>query len=100
MQRSQKGIACSLLYELFEHDMDIATAIVKELPHLAPKKRYSDWRMSDLLKALEIALKTSWWTTCIFIDGLNEIDYSEGPASTLGFMISFIGPAKIENMCF
>lgn len=86
MQRTQKGIACSLLYGLIKYDMNIPTANVKGLTNSASMKRYSGWFLSNLLKEVEIRPEASCKTACILNVGLDEIDFSEGPASTLGFI--------------
>ncbi|KAF3009082.1 hypothetical protein E8E14_008384 [Neopestalotiopsis sp. 37M] len=81
LQRSVKGIYCSLLHQILEDDLGenglLLSILTQKAPKILSKDDPSDWKGRDLEEALEVILEASTKPTCIFIDGLDEVIPSE-----------------------
>ncbi|KAK4184626.1 hypothetical protein QBC35DRAFT_539756 [Podospora australis] len=73
MERKIKGVLCSLLHQLLASDGSLAESLTTKCPQVTAKDYVSDWEEKDLWGALEYALRHSIKSTCIFLDGLDEI---------------------------
>ncbi|KAJ6439416.1 inositol hexaphosphate kinase KCS1 [Purpureocillium lavendulum] len=74
MQRNQKGLLCSLLYQLLLHD---ASMIMQCNIH-GIKDEPADWSLAELKVAFFVALQKAARHTCIFLDGLDEVSSEDG----------------------
>ncbi|KAK4445381.1 hypothetical protein QBC34DRAFT_429156 [Podospora aff. communis PSN243] len=91
IQRSKKGLLCTLLCQLLDHftheegrDLDAAE---ESFGHLRGDKIpvFENWTEEELEDALEKSLKALGRTRCIYtcIDGLDEFDRTGGPGPIL-----------------
>lgn len=74
IQRSQKGVLATLLHELLS---DEAMPIDQVTKQYSMKRSIEDWSLKELQDSLQYTLRQSSAPTCIFIDGLDEIDSRE-----------------------
>lgn len=74
IQRSQKGVLATLLHELLS---DEAMPIDQVTKQYGMKRSIEDWSLKELQDSLQYTLRQSFAPTCIFIDGLDEIDSRE-----------------------
>jgi len=86
LQRNVKGTLCALLYQLLLEDEGLSTSILEKIPVIRTPSAVTDWSEQDLEKFLQQALTNTASGTCIFIDGLDEIDASDGPPKILCFV--------------
>jgi hypothetical protein len=77
-QRSQKSLLSSLLHQLLSHRADVARVLLEEDGTLQQKVSHSDWSREGLESVLFKAVHLLQCSTCIFIDGLDEIDQADG----------------------
>lgn len=74
IQRSQKGVLATLLHELLS---DEAMPIDQVTKQYRMKRSIEDWSLKELQDSLQYTLRQSIAPSCIFIDGLDEIDSRE-----------------------
>ncbi|KAJ1323024.1 ankyrin repeat domain-containing protein 50 [Microdochium nivale] len=68
LQRSIKGLLCTLLHQIFSFQQGLVTNVL-----WSRKKTPSDWSETGLLEALHTALRPMTQIIYIFVDGLDEI---------------------------
>lgn len=96
--QSQKGLFSTLLYQLFDGNRSAAKFYTKlPTPHIFRKTSPNDWSLSELIKLLADSLARVIGITCIFIDGLDEINHNEN-GGELGLLQSIAMLAKIPNV--
>ncbi|KAF2652219.1 hypothetical protein K491DRAFT_64437 [Lophiostoma macrostomum CBS 122681] len=76
-QRSQRGLAASLLHQILSHRADVRRMLLQE-GALQSKVSHSDWSSEELESYLLNALKLVQSQVFIFVDGLDEIDHDQG----------------------
>ncbi|KAK4152968.1 hypothetical protein C8A00DRAFT_34300 [Chaetomidium leptoderma] len=74
MERSIRGIACSLLRQLLQDDPGVSALVLNMIPRSRRNKFSADWSVNDLEAALMLALAASPKPVCVFLNGLDEID--------------------------
>lgn len=85
MERSIKGLLCTLLYQLLE-TTPIKHLESLQLPgslHNRSRNSHSDWSVKDLKTALCYMLRSTTSLVCIFLDALDECDPADGPFNLL-----------------
>ena len=83
MEAKIKGLLCSLLYQLIDAVPDLTFHIIHTYPHACSKEAESDWAYDEIREILLSALASVPGPVCIFVDGLDEIDPSDGQADLL-----------------
>lgn len=83
IQRSIKGMLCSLLYQIFISDSAVIDANLMRFDWLATKDVDTDWSPKELQLLLLTVLSTQDVSFCIFIDGLDEICQEDGAGALL-----------------
>ena len=91
MQRSIKGILCNLLYQYIQDDAELSVTILQRFLDVKFKEFLSDWSNQGLEDALFFALQSSSRGACIFLDGLDEIDPTDGQCTLLGLVDRLCG---------
>lgn len=83
MQRNIKGLLCSLLYQLYQGDKQLALQTMIRHPSLLSKDSATDWSLNELRESLFTLMQENSDYFCIFLDGLDEIDQKDGIHSLL-----------------
>lgn len=81
-----KGLLCSLAFQLLENDKLFGQAVLERFPATRSKDSHSDWSEKDIKKIFISSLERPPSQVCIFIDGLDEIDPSDGQIPLLDFV--------------
>ncbi|KAK1753298.1 hypothetical protein QBC47DRAFT_55117 [Echria macrotheca] len=97
MQCSIRGILCALLYQALDGDVELAKSACDEFAtlRLESKESLGDWSNKELEAVLAFVLRSSSRPTCIFLDGLDEIDPNDGQFELLKLvnrLCSYLGP--------
>jgi len=99
IQRTVKGILCSLLYHLLVDDQALRLEIYRKYcDNVIRKDEYSDWSETELVQVLLFALKERRRLTCMFIDGVDEILGSDGQMHALD-VIEQIRRIPLSKVC-
>ncbi|KAL5617996.1 hypothetical protein FOVSG1_000218 [Fusarium oxysporum f. sp. vasinfectum] len=77
-QNSIKGLLCSLLHDLLLEDVDAINKVLREFKFSQSKDSYREWSSQEAEKIFLSLLDTGAYSTCIFIDGLDEISNKDG----------------------
>ncbi|EXA51388.1 hypothetical protein FOVG_00037 [Fusarium oxysporum f. sp. pisi HDV247] len=77
-QNSIKGLLCSLLHDLLLEDVDAIDKVLREFKFSQSKDSYREWSSQEAEKIFLSLLDTGSYSTCIFIDGLDEISNKDG----------------------
>ncbi|EXL96734.1 hypothetical protein NOF04DRAFT_9406 [Fusarium oxysporum II5] len=77
-QNSIKGLLCSLLHDLLLEDVDAIDNVLREFKFSQSKDSYREWSSQEAEKIFLYLLDTGAYSTCIFIDGLDEISNKDG----------------------
>ncbi|KAK3361874.1 hypothetical protein B0T24DRAFT_97015 [Lasiosphaeria ovina] len=95
MQKSFKGLLCSLLHQLLSEDNFLASSYLSSFPEAGQKDSDTDWSEHELEDALFHAISLSNKLICIFIDGLDEITDADGYPKLLGFLSAL---ERVQNI--
>ncbi|KAK4066779.1 hypothetical protein Trihar35433_7206 [Trichoderma harzianum] len=90
MQRSQRGLLQSILYQILRKNPSIATQV-------CPKRSsYEEWHIKELKATLELVLKQDNLRTkfCFFIDGLDE--YGGGEEELVNILEFFVSNPNVK----
>ncbi|KAM0282310.1 hypothetical protein ACHAO9_010281 [Fusarium lateritium] len=77
-QKSIKGLMCSLLYEVLSNDNAAIDQVLDQFAFSQSRDFYKEWSTEEADKVLMSILHSSSRSTCIFIDGLDEISDKDG----------------------
>ncbi|KAF5498000.1 hypothetical protein CGCS363_v008430 [Colletotrichum siamense] len=84
MQRSLKGVVCSLLYQALEADRQSCNTLLARFPRLLYKGSDTDWTYEELKSVLLSLLRNCSQRYLILLDGLDEMAFSvDGEAPLL-----------------
>ncbi|KAF5495777.1 hypothetical protein CGCF413_v008500 [Colletotrichum fructicola] len=87
MQRSLKGVVCSLLYQVFESDRQSCIELLARFPRLRYKDSDTDWTNEELKSVLLSVLRNRSQRYLILLDGLDEMTFSiDGEAPLLSLL--------------
>lgn len=78
MQRSLKGMICSLLRQLLQKDEWVVQYLAEKENDIQSKTHIADWTLPQLRRSLIECLGISGIGICIFIDALDEMQQSSG----------------------
>ncbi|KAH7041571.1 uncharacterized protein B0I36DRAFT_345160 [Microdochium trichocladiopsis] len=98
MQRSIKGLLCTLLHQCLTHDLTLAATISQTLS-FSRKKTPFDWSERELRQALESVLHRRAKSTYIFVDGLDEISQRDGSAARVVSILSSLQEHQRLKVC-
>ena len=100
-QRSILGLLRSLLHQIFLANDLILDDVIREFPKLLSFRSFEDWSRDDLEEILFRALVLHKKGTCIFVDGMDEIDPADGPFDLLELVkrISALSETKGLKVC-
>ncbi|KAF4471979.1 small s [Fusarium albosuccineum] len=85
-QNSIKGLLCSLMYGVLCEDNSAVDQVLDRFPSSSSKDSYHDWSVRELEDILFSVLSTRTYSTCIFIDGLDEISDRDGFSKLMRFV--------------
>lgn len=94
MQKSTKGLMCTLLYQTFQQHQDVAAHISKSKFNQPCRTSPSDWSDIELQSIMKEMFNIIDRTTYIFIDGLDEID--QNPQKLLKVIQGIQNIAKVK----
>ncbi|KAF9775295.1 hypothetical protein IL306_006620 [Fusarium sp. DS 682] len=77
-QNSIKGLLCTLLHDLLSDDNDAIDRVLSEFKFSRSKDFYKEWSSQEVEEILFSVLRASNCSTCVFIDGLDEISNKDG----------------------
>jgi len=86
LQKSIKGIFCSLLHQLLLEDQGLSNQVLETFAYARLKRSTSDWSSEELETLLVYALSAQPRHFCIFLDGLDELDHREDGAALIGLI--------------
>lgn len=78
MQQDIKGLLCSLLYQLVEANDALIEYITSHFKNFTQKDNYTDWAIPELKQVCFQSLQNFGRPLCIFMDGLDEVDPTDG----------------------
>lgn len=78
MQKSIKGLLCTILHQALSEDRDALNVFLSSTPSLASKDVDTDWSFEELRAESIRILSSIYRPLCIFIDGLDEINDEDG----------------------
>jgi len=65
------------------------TALLRERPALSYKETIFDWPVEELQQALLEVFSNRTYSYCLFIDGLDEVEYKDGQAELIQIVDTF-----------
>jgi Cdc6-like AAA superfamily ATPase len=77
-QNSIKGLLCSLLHDILSNDTEAVELVLRHFAFTQCKDNYQEWSTEEADEVLFSLLHASSRSTCIFIDGLDEISDKDG----------------------
>ncbi|KAK3320309.1 hypothetical protein B0T19DRAFT_434251 [Cercophora scortea] len=83
IQNNIKGLLCTLLYQVLDHDQSTLDILLSKTATFARKDADTDWSVEELKKALVDLLSSASRPSCIFIDGLDEICDDDGATALM-----------------
>ncbi|OAQ76217.1 NACHT domain-containing protein [Purpureocillium lilacinum] len=98
LQKSIKGIFCSLLHQLLLEDQGLPNQVLETFAYARLKRSTSDWSSEELETLLVYALSAQPRHVCIFLDGLDELDHREDGAALIG-LVHRLCAIKNVRMC-
>lgn len=98
MQKTLRGVLCTLLHEIFDQCIDLYSAMsTSQSARFGSKQEHSDWSLKELETLFLSAVNNSAYPFCVFIDGLDEVDRSK-PAEITTLMNWLERTATLENI--
>jgi hypothetical protein len=83
LEKSIKGLLCCLLHQLLAENPTLAAYALETFSYISSKHFVGDWSSEELENILLSLLASHPNPICIFIDGLDEIDPSDGQFEVL-----------------
>ena len=97
-QNSMKGLLCSLLHDLLSENNDAIDQVLREFKFSVSKDFYKEWSSQETEKILLSLLCADTRSTCIFIDGLDEISNKDGFLALMNFLQKLM-PCRRVKVC-
>lgn len=96
MQRSIKGLFCSLLFQLLENSGKALEGVLELAAGSDMKSEVTDWSLEELQSTVLSTMEAYERAICMFLDGLDEL-YPDQPATLLEMIkkLSVAGKTKI-----
>ena len=96
LQRSLKGFLCSALRQLILADKPLLLSLLDSDYQLITKRSLGDWSVSELQILLRYAVGQTSYSTCLFLDGLDEFDSDDDVESLLSLIGNLTTHPKIK----
>lgn len=97
MQRSIKGLFCSLLFQLLENSETALGKLIQSVSVSSTKGDVTDWSLEELRSTVLSTMEAYDRPICVFLDGLDEL-YPEQPPNLLD-IIRKLSAAGKTKMC-
>ncbi|KAL8976549.1 MAG: hypothetical protein Q9205_007460, partial [Flavoplaca limonia] len=105
LQRSFKGLLCSIIHQLVHEDRQLVTKLLHRNTGLLSKRNTGDWSKQELQRILTQTINLLDHPLCIFLDGLDEFDQKDDIDQLLSLvetsfesaMIKFCKSSRPEN---
>lgn len=97
MQRSIKGLFCSLLFQLLENSETALGKVIQSASGSSTKRDVTDWSLEELKSTVLSTVEVYDRPVCVFLDGLDEL-YPEQPPNLLD-IIRKLSAAGKTKMC-
>lgn len=96
MQRSIKGLFCSLLFQLLENSETALGKLIQSVSGSSTKGDVTDWSLEELRSTVLSTMEAYDRPICVFLDGLDEL-YPEQPPNLLDIIrkLSVAGKTKM-----
>ncbi|ETS80322.1 hypothetical protein PFICI_07851 [Pestalotiopsis fici W106-1] len=96
LQRSIKGLLCSLVQQLLENSTTVLDSILQCVPRVNMKDTDTDWSAEELRLLCLRVLSTYDRPICLFLDGLDEVDSRDGVVRLLNLVDEVAESANIK----
>lgn len=83
IQRSLKGLWCSLLFQMLNENQGSIHEIKVRFPTLSHKENIGDWSLKELDEVFACVVRLVSRPLCVFLDGLDELDPDLGPTEII-----------------
>ncbi|KUJ08897.1 uncharacterized protein LY89DRAFT_558574, partial [Mollisia scopiformis] len=98
MQRSIRGMLSSLVHQLLTRNRPMIPVLLEEDETLQHKDSIYDWSKEELQRTLLKVLSNRAYASCLFIDGLDEVDPVEGQAALVQVLEKIRAQTNV-NLC-
>ncbi|KAL8875550.1 MAG: hypothetical protein Q9198_006109, partial [Flavoplaca austrocitrina] len=98
MQRSLKGLLCSMLYQIFHESWQVVEDLLLENTSFLSKRVPGDWSKQELQTTLLRSIEKLNRPLCIFLDGLDEFDQDNDVDQLLN-LVEDISRSKMTKIC-
>ncbi len=98
MQRSLKGLLCSILHQLFHEDESLLEKLLQDDPGLLSKRNPGDWSKKELRLVLMRSIDLLDCPLCVFLDGLDEYNQDNDMDQLLD-LVDKISMQGITKLC-
>ncbi|KAL8849090.1 MAG: hypothetical protein Q9221_005934 [Calogaya cf. arnoldii] len=98
MQRSLKGLLCSILHQLFHENDSLVKKLLHNNPSLLSKRNPGDWSKKELRSILMRSVDLLHRPLCVFLDGLDEYKQDDDIDQLLN-LIDDISASRTTKFC-
>ncbi|KAF4334898.1 small s [Fusarium beomiforme] len=95
-QNSIKGLLCTLLHDALCTDNDAIDQVLNEFEFSRSKDFYKEWSSQEAEEALLSLFHRDSRSTCIFIDGLDEVSSKDGFTALMAVIQRLISFQKVK----
>ncbi|KAK6083921.1 hypothetical protein SCUP515_01617 [Seiridium cupressi] len=99
MQKSEKGIMCTLLHQVLSADPRAAAKLLNSYAQNIQKLSHHDWSVRELRSTLKQAVTLLGRRVCVFVDGLDEAEKLQGDASSVLHLVEFLRTMTGSKLC-
>ncbi|KAK9775261.1 putative NACHT domain-containing protein [Seiridium cardinale] len=99
MQKSEKGILCTLLHQVLSADPRAAAKILNSDAQNIQKVSHHDWSVRELRSTFKQAVTLVGRRVCVFVDGLDEAEKLQGDASCVLHLVEFLRTMPGSKLC-
>ncbi|KAM0817232.1 putative NACHT domain-containing protein [Seiridium cardinale] len=99
MQKSEKGILCTLLHQVLSTDPRAAAKLLNSDAQSIQKVSHHDWSVRELRSTLKQAVTLVGRRVCVFVDGLDEAEKLQGDASSILHLVEFLRTIPDSKLC-
>lgn len=96
MQKNGHGLLCSLVQQLLSHDASHIDHVLSHYDFATSMDTVADWDVRQLREILSAVLKRDDQSTCIFLDGLDEVADKDEPDNLFSVVDSLISYNKVK----
>ena len=96
VQRSFKGLVCSIARSIVLGDKCLVEKLVARDETLLMKRNVHDWSGPEIRRLLGLVTSLMTRPICVFIDGLDEFDQGDDIEDLLSFIEEFSKPDRIK----